>query len=448
MTETRHNKPWNPAAEFVSQAIEAHTRWLESKGKEGSELNLEWADLRELDIDLRSRKLDKCHFKHSDLRGLDLTGASLVNADLTAANLEGTTLAGADLHNATLINVRVAGADFSGCTWDRADFTNASGEDAHFDGCRIDRKPAERNGPMFQSSELPAVTLRSADLSGARFQNAKMPGAVAEDAVFDHVQMEGIGLDSAILKRASFRGANLHGAKLERANCERATFANAILKQAHVSEADFTRATFQKANLKEAAVRNVVFGKAEGLFGKDRASLDQMKDTEWVVVGAERDITWEVIRSVGSLAIFSASGLSLAAILIYAGAARWFNAHLKAFWSELNERGPSNGWAGFVPGPLEMPTHLAVLLVAILVLAAASLMFRFCCPAPIKECTELQWVRALQAPRLEYLAAKYSRPGWRYLTAVLYVLGGGYIVGYAVWRIWITLNFAITAGLQ
>ena len=247
----------------------------------------------------------------------------------------------------------------------------------------------------------------------------------------------------ARLTGASLRHARLDTAHLNEANCEDADFSGARLHSAELTGGNFTRAKFYKAEFDHANVRDSIFIDAEGLFGPDRASLDKMRSTEWLVVGKQRDrVTWELIRVVGSLAIFSASGFSLAAIVTYAAIARWYNDRLAKFLEEAAVRGLPTEYAATILGPLAMPWELGVLLGAIGILTAGSMLFRRFCPAQIREYTELRWVRELQAPRLEYLAASYSNRRMRYVPVALFCLGGGYILLYALWRFLVTLWFA------
>ncbi len=146
------------------------------------------------------------------------------------------------------------------------------------------------------------------------------------------------------------------------------------------------------------------------------------------------------------MAVFSASGIVLAAIIVYGAVARWFNAHLAHFREGVAKNQASQDLVAFVPGPLVMPWELGLLLVAIVILTFASMFYRYRCPAAIKEYTELFWVRALHAPRLEYLAASNSRVRTRYLTASLYLIGGVYVVGYAIFRVGVTLWFAFAGA--
>lgn len=447
MADTKHRQPWEPSAEEIVKAIELHAQWLDSEGADGEQLDLGRADLRKFGPQLRGARLDQAKLTQCDLRGVDITGASLVKASLLGAKLDGATICGANLTRANFTSAEIAGADFSESVWNKATFANAMGEAALFCKCRIDMDAVVKEGPNFSNANLPGVWFSSADLSKGQLAHAIMPSAHAEEAVFDRAQMGTVNLQSATLRGASFRHADMSESNLQGADCCQADFASARLATAKLTDADMTDAAFHKADLRSANVRNTIFKRAKGLFGADRAVLDDMVDTEWLTDGIKDGrFRWDHIRNLGSLAIFSASGILLAGIIVYGAVARWFNAHLADFREGLEKNQESQDLVAFVPGPLVMPWELGFLLVAIVVLTIASMFYRIWCPAAIKEYTELFWVRALHAPRLEYLAASNSRVRTRYLTASLYLIGGVYVVGYAIVRVAVTLRFAFSGA--
>ena len=448
MADTKHKGPWEPSAEEIANAIELHAQWLDSEGADGEKLDLAWADLRKFGPQLRAARLDKAQLTQCDLRGADITGASLVEASLLAAKMGGATICRANLACANFHGAEIAEADFSDSVWNSALFGRAKGKEARFCRCRIDMNSAVKGGPHFRGADLPGVWLSSADLSKGDLVGAKMPSAHAEKALFNTAKLERVNLESGTLRGASFGHAEMLRSNLQGADCCQADFFSAHLKEAQLNDADMTGAAFHKADLREAIVRNTVFRRATGLFGADRAALDRMVDTEWLTDGIKDGyFSWDFIRSWGSLAVFSASGILLAGIIVYGAVARWFNAHLADFREGIATNQVSQDLVAFVPGPLVMPSALGLLLVAIVVLTIASVFYRVMCPAAIKEYTELFWVRALNAPRLEYLAASNSRVASRYLTAFLYLIGGGYVVGYAIFRVAVTLKFAFLGAL-
>lgn len=443
MADTKHQGPWKPSAEEIANAIELHAQWLDSEGAAGEKLDLGRADLRKFGPQLRGARLDKGQLTQCDLRGADITGVSLVQARLLGAKIDGATICGANLAGANFNSAEIGEADLSDSVWNGAAFRKARGEAARFCRCRIDMNSAVKGGPNFNSADLGGVWLTSADLSEGELVQAKMPAAHAEKALFNTARLGQLNLESATLRGASFRHADMTGSNLQGADCCQADFVSARLERAQLNDADMTGAAFHKADLRHAIVRNTVFRRAKGLFGADRAALDDMVDTEWLTDGIKDGyFSWDFIRSWGSLAVFSASGILLAGIIVYGAVARWFNAHLADFRDEMATNQVSPDLVAFVPGPLVMPSALGLLLAAIVVLTIASVFFRVTCPAAIKEYTELFWVRALHAPRLEYLAASNSRVRSRYLTALLYIIGGGYVIGYAIFRVAVTLKFA------
>lgn len=426
---TKYTEAWKPTDQHVEQAVGAHIEWLESDGELGEQLDLGWADL------INNRKiavapcLDRAILENANLANVKLDGRSLKKSNFSGASLKGTHFVECDITE----------ANFAGATWNGANFTDAKGENANFSGCKVEGS----GGVVFADARLPSVELTRADLTRANLSNVNFQDAVATEATFDRANMKGASLASARLRGALLRHVRLDSANLNEADCEDADFSGARLHSAELTGGNFERAKFYKAEFDLANVRDSIFIDAEGLFGPDRAALDKMRSTEWLIAGNQGDrFTWELIRGVGSLAIFSASGFSLAAIVTYAAVARSYNHRLASFLEEAAARGLPTDYAATILGPLAMPWELGVLLAAIGILTAGSMLFRWLCPAQIREYTELRWVRELQAPRLEYLAASYSNRRMRYVTGALFCLGGGYILLYALWRFLLTMWFA------
>ncbi|MEY4879562.1 MAG: hypothetical protein RJB62_1031, partial [Pseudomonadota bacterium] len=113
----------------LQAVLEAHTRWVDSNGREGLPGDLSG-------VDLRGTRL----FAHANLAAIICPGAIFYGLDLRGARLQGAQLEGADLRYA-----RLAGADLRGANLKNAKLANADLRDANL-------------GPLLISNErlLPA----------------------------------------------------------------------------------------------------------------------------------------------------------------------------------------------------------------------------------------------------------------------------------------------------
>jgi len=101
---------------------------------------------------LVTKKCPNCN-----LRGANLTGFGLENADLKGADLRGANLHGAVLDDADLSGANLQGADLGGAWLERANL-----QGANVDGANLEQ-----------------AKLAAANLQGASFKNAKLTGAVS-----------------------------------------------------------------------------------------------------------------------------------------------------------------------------------------------------------------------------------------------------------------------------
>lgn len=127
--------------------LEAHRRWLVSRGRKGKQAdltrcNLQGADLEE--VDLREIKLScaclaKADLSDSNLEDADLENANLEKACLASASLKRANLRGASLRGADLREADLQEADLSGADLQYADLKGAQLKDAKFGNCRFFR---------------------------------------------------------------------------------------------------------------------------------------------------------------------------------------------------------------------------------------------------------------------------------------------------------------------
>lgn len=161
-------------------------RWFTPKGRAAvvellEELRFcEGQDLHEVVGDLRRSGVapEALDLRGIDLRGKDLANANLPQADLRGARLEGANLAqanlsGARLDRAAMRGVKLTNANLAGASLSRTDLRDADLADANLEGALID------------AAKLKGASLRRAWVKGIDFERA-----FAEGADIDQVRRE------------------------------------------------------------------------------------------------------------------------------------------------------------------------------------------------------------------------------------------------------------------
>jgi uncharacterized protein YjbI with pentapeptide repeats len=146
-----------------------------------------------------------------DLRGANLRGVILIDADLAYADLSG-----ANLFNAILRAANLRRASLSGAILEGADLTGA------------DLRRAGLSSANLHRASLSSANLRGASLGGANLYNANLSGAILEGAHLSDANLRHANLRGASLGGASLHAGNLSGAILHAANLTGAKLYNTI----------------------------------------------------------------------------------------------------------------------------------------------------------------------------------------------------------------------------
>ena len=170
-----------------------------------------------------------------DLRGADLRGGQLLDADLSRAMF----------HHAHLSGVNFAHTDLTDSFLSHADLSQAEFHDVNFTRTRI--WSANLSGAMLQDADLPGIDFHNAKLVGANLFRANLSGANFQDAKAANAWFERANLSDSV-----FLGADLSGARLAGADLSGARLAGADLSGAHFWDADLNRANFADADLSGA----------------------------------------------------------------------------------------------------------------------------------------------------------------------------------------------------
>jgi len=124
---------------------------------------------------------ERCDLSGANLRGADLSGAWLREANLNKADLQGAKLSDAWLFQANLTEANLAGADLS-----KAELTGADLQGANLKGANLFK--AKLWGADLRGANLSQADLGQAELTKANLTGADLTGAILKKAtiLFPH----------------------------------------------------------------------------------------------------------------------------------------------------------------------------------------------------------------------------------------------------------------------
>ena len=163
--------------------------------------------------------IEKLRAGESVPRPLDLTGACLIEADLSGLDLTGARLRGAELSRSNLTDAVLLGADLRGATLFEADLSGA------------ELTGAKLGGANLSSAQLRCAGLGHANLTGANLQNAELQGATLTEANLTQAELWVANLSDVRCREANFTRADLTGAKFFQADLEGSNFEGAIVNR-------------------------------------------------------------------------------------------------------------------------------------------------------------------------------------------------------------------------
>jgi len=321
---------------------------------------------------------------------LDLTGADLFQQDLSKFRLSGACLTNANLKQAKLNDTNLTAACLDG-----ADLTEAQMSDANL-------KDASLQGSCLFRAILVRACLQNVNFAKADLRECK-------------------------ITRAILIGANLSNAKLDKSNLAYSDLSKSILKDSNLIDADLQEsnlhsADLSKANLKRALllksnVDSTIFKGAKGLYGRNKANVSDVKGAEYAIftTGIDRFLPWSRIKSVGDIPLFGISYLALIGIWLWSVSVHKINEFIRYIKSTEFQ------WATNLP-ELSVPQHIFWTLIAFILLAIASTIYKFSCPRQIKEYSELKWTLELNESLFEYRKLDYRRNKLRWVSAICYLI--------------------------
>ncbi len=240
-------------------------------------LNVFWscADLR--GVDLSGASMMDAYLTWSDLTGANLVGTDLSYGDLTGANFTEANLRGADLHlttamlanftRANLVGTDFRDADLLGAVFTEATFDRSTRwpllfdpvakgaidiDELHEDDSDMDMGPCEELRTVdWKRPHLnvfwSCADLRGVDLSGASMMDAYLTWSDLTGANLVGTDLSYGDLTGANFTEANLRGADLHLTTAMLANFTRANLVGTDFRDADLLGAVFTEATFDRS---------------------------------------------------------------------------------------------------------------------------------------------------------------------------------------------------------
>ncbi len=179
----------------LREILEAHKKWVESDGKEGSRAYLSYTNLSNADL------------SNADLRDADLSGANFFAADLSSAKLNNAKLYGANFYGTNLSKTNLSGTDLGNTNLFVATLSEANLSDANL---------SEANLRM---TNLPGANLPGANLNGARLREAELKDANLKDSVLVSADLEDADLTGVDISGANIFHYKTHGWEIEGIKC-------------------------------------------------------------------------------------------------------------------------------------------------------------------------------------------------------------------------------------
>jgi uncharacterized protein YjbI with pentapeptide repeats/outer membrane protein OmpA-like peptidoglycan-associated protein len=224
-------------------------------------------------VSLRGRDLYGAVLIEADLRGVDLTGTDLKEASLVGADLRGATFCRTTPPEVPVLNDstpdRVNCADLSWANLRGANLESSNVSNVNFEGAQFQQANLGGtwfNGADMRGSHLSYANLPGASLNGADLQCADFVWANLRGAQFSSVNLQGADLSranlaaaklSGDLRGADFKAADLTGALLDGANLEGASFQDTTGSNVSVVGAIVWRADIRGSKLSKIRASNL-----------------------------------------------------------------------------------------------------------------------------------------------------------------------------------------------
>lgn len=242
-SEARQNFTLNNEITEVSLELDIHLTTMREARLNISNLTLSGDDLREV-VDLRGADLAGVNLTQADLCNLDLSGASLIGANLEAAKLSGANLSNARLDNAMLNRAELHGTDFT-----NVNLFGASLDEARFHQstytCQGDTFESDRTrliGSSFASSSLVSAVFVE-DTGGLDIFSCEHPaesGPIIANVYWNQTDLSRASLRGVDFKDSVFTSVNFSESHLEYSCFRNSNLLRVNFESAHLDASDFS----------------------------------------------------------------------------------------------------------------------------------------------------------------------------------------------------------------
>ena len=203
----------------------------------------------------QAKELQGIGLTWTDLTGWDLRGQNLTNASLSCSNLTGANLIGASLTNASLSCSNLTGANLRGAVVTGASFDSTTSHGFTKEQLYLTLS--------YQSRDLRQIQLRGNDLSGWDFSGQILTNAELGESTLTNADLTGADVTGTSFRDTTSRGftqqqlystqsyqsRNLRGIRLEINHFDGWDFSGQDLTNAKLNDAGLTNANFTGANL-------------------------------------------------------------------------------------------------------------------------------------------------------------------------------------------------------
>jgi uncharacterized protein YjbI with pentapeptide repeats len=189
-------------------------------------------------LNLRGRSLRFAVLDHSDLRGVDFSGAQMDRVGLRWTRLEGAVFDGANMPNARMGSANAPRARFNCLDHTRSEPPRCT-----------DLSGAFLNGADLSAASLEGAILQGADLGSVQFIAASLRNAKLQGAVLTRARLHAANLSGARMQMATLAGSRLHAADLTGALLDGTWCWMAALDGAVLGRPPMRGATFQDVSL-------------------------------------------------------------------------------------------------------------------------------------------------------------------------------------------------------
>lgn len=173
-------------------------------------------------LSLRGRQLEGAILYNANLTKVDLTGAQLNKANLKDARLQGALLDEAKLHGAILNFSKLQGASLQ-----KAALNGAQLREANLHGANLfeaDLSKADLEQALLFAAELSRAVLHETNFNFAKLGGANLSSVTGEGVRFSFAELQGVSLTSAKLHCALLDGTQLQGAVMAYTSLDKVTF--------------------------------------------------------------------------------------------------------------------------------------------------------------------------------------------------------------------------------